>query len=148
MNPPFEMDYFLAFGYIGICIFIGVCVRALFKPLQHFLVPACMIGGLLGMAVMNTGFIPLDTDLFRTLAYHFFIISFISIGLTQSTQQSEEAGKGKSIARGAFWMGMINAASMVSQAFIACVLVLIFGLVGLKIPLSRWAEAATTLNAV
>ncbi len=77
MNTPFDMSFFLAFGYIGISIFVGVLLRAKIKGLQSFLVPACMIGGILGMILMNTGLIPLKVELFQAIAYHFFIISFI-----------------------------------------------------------------------
>lgn len=135
MNTPFDMNYFLAFGYIGICIFIGVLLRAKVKVLQGYLVPACMIGGILGMIALNLNIFPLDESLFQTIAYHFFIISFISIGLTSAKKLPGEKGKGKEILRGAAWMGLMNGASMASQAFIGCVLVLLFGLVGIAIPL-------------
>ncbi len=135
MNVPFDMSYFLAFGFIGVCIFVGVLLRAKVPFLQRFLVPSCMIGGILGMIAMNLGWVKLDVRLFHSIAYHFFIISFISIGLTRAVSADGEKGKGKEIARGAFWMGMINGASMASQAFIACVLVLLLGAVGVAIPL-------------
>ena len=77
METPFEMSYFLAFGFIGICIYIGVFLRAKIKFLQNFLVPACMIGGIIGMILSNLNLIPLKAEYFQTLAYHFFIVSFI-----------------------------------------------------------------------
>jgi len=135
MNTPFEMSYFLAFGFIGICIYLGVFLRAKIKLLQNFLVPACMIGGLIGMALMNLKIISLDIVLFQTLAYHFFIISFISIGLTGTQKKPGEKGRGKQVAKGALWMGLINGASMASQAVIGCVLILLLGLLGMKTPL-------------
>ena len=135
MNTPFDMNFFLAFGVIGICIFVGVLLRTRVKGLQSYLVPACMIGGILGMIVMNTGIIPLDVKLFQTIAYHFFIISFISIGLTRAQKKPGEVGHGKRVLKGAFWMGCMNGISMSTQAFIGCVLVLILGAVGYAIPL-------------
>ena len=135
MNSPFEMSYFLAFGFIGICIFIGVFLRARIKFLQNFLVPACMIGGIFGMILINLDLIPLKAEYFQTIAYHFFIISFISIGLTGARKKSSEKGRAKEIARGALWMGLINGASMASQALIGCLLILLFGVVGMNMPL-------------
>ncbi|MBW2408665.1 MAG: hypothetical protein JRF72_02630 [Deltaproteobacteria bacterium] len=135
MNTPFEMSYFVAFGFIGICIYAGVFLRAKIKFLQRFLVPACMIGGIIGMILINLDLIPLKTELFQTIAYHFFIISFISIGLTGAQKKPGEKGRAKEVARGALWMGLVNGASMASQALLGCLMILIFGLVGMKLPL-------------
>ncbi|MBU2647191.1 hypothetical protein KKI24_20950 [bacterium] len=135
MNVPFDMNYFLAFGFIGICIFVGVLLRAKVPLLQRFLVPSCMIGGILGMIAINMGWVPLDENLFQGIAYHFFIVSFISIGLTRTVPGTGEKHNTRERLRGAFWMGMMNGASMASQAFIACVMVLLFGLLGVVIPL-------------
>lgn len=134
MNTPFDMTPFLAFGYIGICIFIGVFLRSKIKGLQSYLVPACMIGGILGMIVMNTGVIPLDINLFQTIAYHFFIVSFISIGLTRALKDPDDTGHGKRVLGGAFWMGCMNGASMASQAVIGAALVIVLSAIGFNIP--------------
>jgi ESS family glutamate:Na+ symporter len=134
MITPFEMDFFLAFGFTGLCLFIGVLVRAKIPFLQRFLVPACMSGGLAGMILMNLGLVPLDAELFHAIAYHFFIISFISIGLTGGRKTPGQQSQGKTIARGALWMGLINGASMSTQALLACLLMLILGLVGTDLP--------------
>ncbi len=83
MNTPVDMSYFLAFGFIGICIYTGVFLRAKIKLLQNFLVPACMIGGIIGMILLNLNLIPLKAVYFQTLAYHFFIISFICFILAE-----------------------------------------------------------------
>ena len=129
------MSYFLAFGFIGICIFAGVFLRAKIPFLQKYLVPSCMIGGLAGMIVLNLNLIPLPVELFHAIAYHFFIISFISIGLTGGGSGDKKKGAGKEVARGAFWMGLINAVSMSSQALLGCLLILLFGIFGLNLPL-------------
>jgi ESS family glutamate:Na+ symporter len=135
MNTPFDMSYLLAFGFIGLCIYIGVFLRAKIKLFQTFLVPACMIGGIIGMIIINLGIVPLKIELFQAIAYHFFIISFISIGLTGRQKQTAEKGEGKKIVRGALWMGLINGASMASQAVIGCLMIFFFTLIGTKTPL-------------
>ena len=135
MSTPFDMNYFLAFGFIGVCIFIGVFLRAKIGLLQRFLVPSCLIGGICGMIGMNLGIIPLSVDLFQGIAYHFFIISFISIGLTGGGGKDEDKGHGREVLRGGLWMGLINGLSMTSQALLGGLLVLLLGLVGLKLPL-------------
>ena len=135
MHTPFEMSYFLAFGFIGLCILAGVFLRAKIPFLQKFLVPSCMIGGLAGMIALNLKLIPLPVELFHAIAYHFFIISFISIGLTGADAGEKKKGAGKEVARGAFWMGLVNGVSMSSQALIGSLLILIMGLLGLNLPL-------------
>ncbi|MFH1137932.1 MAG: hypothetical protein V1816_17825 [Pseudomonadota bacterium] len=135
MATPFDMNYFLAFGFIGLCIFIGVFLRAKIKLFQRFLVPACLIGGLFGMAVVNLGLIPLNIELFQGIAYHFFIISFISIGLTREEKKPGETGQGREVLRGGLWMGLINGLSMTTQALLGSLLALGLAWVGVKVPL-------------
>lgn len=136
MKTPFEMNYFLAFGFIGLCIYAGVFLRAKIPFLQRFLVPSCMIGGIIGMVLLNLDLIPLDVSLFHEIAYHFFIISFISIGLTGSGKKKKEKGDNKRVAKGALWMGLMNGASMSSQALLGALLMLLFGVLGMKLPLN------------
>lgn len=135
MATPFDMSYFLALGFIGACIYFGVLLRSKVRCFQNFLVPSCMIGGITGMILMNLKLIPLDVELFQTIAYHFFIISFISIGLTPQITVPGQTGRNKQIARGAFWMGLMNGGSMASQALIGCLLFLVFSAIGIHFPL-------------
>ena len=94
-----------------------------------------MIGGIIGMILMNLHLIPFKLEIFQTIAYHFFIISFISIGLTGAPSASSGQGGTRRAARGALWMGLLNGASMASQALIGCGLILLLGMIGLKSPL-------------
>ncbi|MCU0844895.1 MAG: hypothetical protein MUC76_08210 [Spirochaetes bacterium] len=134
MKTPFDMSFVLAFGFCGLVILIGVFLRARIKLLQNYLVPSCMIGGLLGMILLNFGLIPLGEELFQAIAYHFFILSFISIGLTRGEQSSEGEG-GRGVLRGALWMGLINGMSMSTQALLGCVLILGLWAAGFSLPL-------------
>ncbi len=135
MVAPFDMSYFLALGFAGVCIYFGVFLRAKIQFFQKFLVPSCMIGGITGMILMNLKVIPLEVELFQTIAYHFFIISFISIGLTPQLKLPGQKGRNKQVARGALWMGLMNGGSMASQALIGCLLFLVFSFVGINFPL-------------
>jgi len=135
MATPFDMSYFLALGFIGVCIYFGVLLRYRIRFFQKFLIPSCMVGGIAGMILMNLKLIPLEVELFQAIAFHFFIISFITIGLTPQLKVPGQKGRGKQIARGAIWMGLMNGGSMASQALIGCLLVLFFGVVGINFPL-------------
>ena len=82
MHSPFPFDSMLVFSSLGIMLLVGVFLRARVSFFQHFLIPGCLIGGVLGLILMNTGVVRLSVSDLETFAYHFFNISFISVGLT------------------------------------------------------------------
>ncbi|MBW2592416.1 MAG: hypothetical protein JRE58_05330 [Deltaproteobacteria bacterium] len=130
MQPPFPFEPFLEFGFLSIMLIAGVILRANVPILQRFLFPSCLIGGFLGLIVLSTGFIDFDITHFETFAFHFFIISFISIGLTTSGNQKKESGGNKKMLRGALWMALIEGVTLPMQAVIGGLFVLLFGLLG------------------
>ena len=83
METPFPFKPLLLFGFLSIMLLIGVLLRARVSFFQRFLFPSCLMGGLVGMILVNSGLIPVSASNFETFAYHFFNISFISIGLTR-----------------------------------------------------------------
>ena len=66
----------LVFGCLAIMLLTGVLLRAQLTFFQHFLIPSCLIGGILGLLLLNIGVIRLPVDNLETFAYHFFNISF------------------------------------------------------------------------
>lgn len=130
MHPLFPFEPFLEFGFLSIVLIIGVILRAKLPVLQRFLFPSCLIGGFLGLIVISTGFIDFDITHFETFAYHFFIISFISVGLTTSSDRKKEPGSNKKMLRGALWMALVEGVTLPMQAVIGGLLVLMFGLLG------------------
>ncbi len=132
MTPSFPFELVLAFAFMGASMWVGVLLRAKIKFLQTFLVPASMIGGLLGMVLLNCGLIPVNPGTFHAIAYHLFIISFIAIGL--SVAESKPGQKlGRQILQGSGWMAIINTFSMSTQILIGLFGVALLGLLGFNL---------------
>ena len=79
MQIPFPFDPMLAFGSLACMLLAGALLRAKVSFLQRFLIPSCLIGGVLGLALLNIGLLDLPASKLETFAYHFFNISFISV---------------------------------------------------------------------
>ena len=103
------MSVMLTLSWIGIMMLVGVILRAVIKPLGNILMPASVIGGLIGFILMNTGTITklgADPNLCNSIVDIFFTISFISIGLTGS-QKVEGVSGGKEMLKGTFGLGFV-----------------------------------------
>ncbi len=133
MESPFPFEPFIVFGYLSIFLLAGVFLRAKLKFFQHFLIPSCLIGGILGLILISTGVVHLSTSLLETLAYHFFNISFISVGLTYTGGEKKIAGGGKDLVKGPLWMALIEGVSISTQAIIGGLFVMLLGIFGLKL---------------
>ena len=68
MNTPFPFDGMLVFAFLSILLMIGVGLRAKMAFFQRFLVPSCLIGGILGLVVLHAGMIRLDTATIEAMA--------------------------------------------------------------------------------
>ncbi len=100
MEPPFSFEPLLVFGFLSIVLLVGVVLRANVHFFQRFLFPSCLIGGLLGLILVSTRLIDLSASKFETFAYHFFNISFISVGLTRGKNRKENLVHTRSSSRG------------------------------------------------
>ncbi len=129
MNSPFSFDALLIFGFLSLLLLAGVLLRGNLALLQKYLFPSCLVGGFLGMIILNTGLVSLDAREIETFAYHFFNISFISVGLTGSGKKSP--GKSdREVFRGSAWMALIQGITFPLQAVTGALVVLLFGLAG------------------
>ena len=77
MQSPFPFESNLLFGCLAIMLLIGVLLRAKIAFFQRFLMPSCLIGGILGLILIhvNREFVPVAN--LETFAHHFINISFI-----------------------------------------------------------------------
>lgn len=77
----------VAFGLASVMLCIGMILRGKIKVFQHTLMPVSVIGGILGFIMVNLLIVNYDiggvtvTD-FSNIVDVFFVMSFISIGLT------------------------------------------------------------------
>ncbi len=138
MQTPFSFDLIIVFGTLSAFLMIGIILRAKLVFLQRFIIPSCLIGGFIGLIFINSLPLGLDINLFETVIYHLFSISFISVGLTafavDDDEDKKESGPGvKVILRGALWGGLIQGITIPAQAIIGCLLVFGFGFFGMEL---------------
>lgn len=101
------MSFMMAFGLASIMLCIGILLRAKIVFLRNMLVPASVIGGIIGIIFMNVvseAAIDIGTDaaMFTNIVNNLFTISFISISLGSTPK-----GEGKGVIRGAAAMGLV-----------------------------------------
>jgi len=126
MITPFSFDLPLVFGFLSIMLLTGVLLRAWIPFFQKLLFPASLIGGLLGLVLLNFNLISLDIETIKAFAYHFFNISFISVGLTPAEVHNQKQSKEKKIVKGSLWMALVQAVTFPMQAILGSVIVLFF----------------------
>ncbi|MCK4715503.1 MAG: hypothetical protein KAT54_01725, partial [Candidatus Marinimicrobia bacterium] len=132
MKIPFPFEPMLIFGFLSIMLLIGIFLRTKTKFFQNFLIPSCLLGGILGLIFISTGIVKVEASNLETFAYHFFNISFISVGLSRSNE-NEKTIHGKDYVRGSLWMAITQSISFSLQAVIGGLVVILFGVFGYKL---------------
>jgi len=108
-------DGVMAFAFMISMILVGTIARAKIGFLRNALVPASLIGGILGFVLIAAGlsFGNSAAD-FTAFTFHFFTLSFMSLVLTGS---EKGATKG-TIVPGGTWLSVLWVMSLVMQAII------------------------------
>lgn len=132
MSPPYPFDAMLVFAFLSAMLLSGVMLRARMRLVQKFLFPSCLVGGVLGLALLHTGLFDIEVATVEALAYHFFNISFISIGLTPS-KAINHADKGWRKLWGAGWMALVQGMTFPLQAALGGLIVLLLGMSGMDL---------------
>ena len=70
MSSPFPFQVPLVFGFLSVMLLVGVVLRAWVPAIQRFLIPACLIGGLLGLALVSSGLAPAPVSDLEAFAFH------------------------------------------------------------------------------
>lgn len=123
------MDVITTFSWVGIMLLVGVALRAIIKPLGNILMPACVIGGIVGFILMNTGLLPsigVSFDALNEIVSIFFIFTFISMGLT-NTPKEEGINSSKEQFKGSIGMGCIWNCLYAIQPFIGYIVLILIG---------------------
>ena len=132
MTTPFPFEGLLLFGSLSIMLIIGVLLRANVPFLQRFLFPSCLIGGVIGLLIINLGLLDLEATDLETFAYHFFNISFISVGLTSGKSKAPPKSKANPL-KGPLWMALVEGVTFPLQAASGGLLIIIFGWFGMEL---------------
>lgn len=133
MQSPFPFESMLVFGCLAIMLLTGVLLRAKITFFQRFLIPSCLIGGILGIILLNIGVMHVPVANLETFAYHFFNISFISVGLTRNEASPTTAKSRIHIFKAPLWMALTQSVIFPLQAIAGGAFVALFGLFGIKL---------------
>ena len=133
MQSPFPFEPMLVFGCLAVMLLAGVLLRSKIVFFQRFLMPSCLIGGMLGLILLNLGLLDVSVTNLETFAYHFFNISFISVGLTRNEASNATSKSKIQIFKAPLWMALTQSVIFPLQAITGGVLVGLFGIFGLKL---------------
>lgn len=112
-GAPFSFDGVMTFAWIGIFLLVGMVLRALFPPFRRYLIPACILGGLSGLAAQAGGLLKLtgfavDNHLMQLVVFHLFNLTWIFLGLKMPQPQADTGGGKTSGLRMVVWIGLLN----------------------------------------
>jgi ESS family glutamate:Na+ symporter len=133
MTAPFPFESMLVFGWMASMLLIGVLLRARIPFFQRFLFPSCLIGGIIGLILVNLRVIKITVSDLEIFAYHFFNISFISVGLTHSNDQTDKSPRSRAFIKGPAWMALVQGSCFGLQAAVGGLLVILFGILGMEL---------------
>jgi ESS family glutamate:Na+ symporter len=133
MQSPFPFESVLLFGFLSALLLVGIGLRAKISFFQRFLVPSCLLAGLLGLILTNMGWVPFAFSRMETFAYHFFNISFISVGLTGNNPGQKGSEKSKSLMKGSLWMALTQGVVFPLQAVVGGLFVMGLGAMGMNL---------------
>jgi len=115
----------ISFAFMVSLLLLGTILRAKIPLLRTALVPASLVGGLLGFALisldMSFGFTASD---FTAFTFHFFTLSFMSLCLTGRDGPKQKG----SIVAGGLWLSIIWVMSLVMQAMVGLVAIMGYNL--------------------
>ena len=135
MEPPYSFEPLIIFGFLSIMLLVGIALRTTIPLIQKYLFPSCLVGGMIGMVLLNLKLVDFKFDDIEMFAFHLFNISFISVGLTGNEKKEEEENLSdqKEIAKGASWMSLVQGICFPMQAVIGGLTVLVFGVLGIEL---------------
>ena len=116
----------LAFAFMASMILVGTVLRARVAWFQFALIPASLLGGIIGFALISSGYaFGYTSQDFVPFAFHFFTLSFMSLVLTGK----ESSADNKSIQPGGIWLSIGWTMSLVLQALVGLVVLVTYNLV-------------------
>ncbi|WP_256315431.1 sodium:glutamate symporter [Pusillibacter faecalis] len=85
------MGVMTAVGWIGAFFLLAVIIRAKIKPIGNMLVPACLIGGVIGCVIINTVGLPWTTTAdYSLISGQMYNFMFINLGITVAAKAEEK----------------------------------------------------------
>ncbi len=114
----------ITFAFMGSMILVGVILRARIVFLQRNLVPASLIGGVVGFILVSTGLsFGFNSADFTPFAFHFFTLSFMSLVLTGKHKNQKAS---QSVVPGGLWISFVWVMSLVMQAMLGLAAIVLY----------------------
>lgn len=124
-------------AFLGALLVVGVALRAHFSLLQKALLPASLIGGVIGFVLINSNLsFGFRSENYVVPAFHFFTLSFMALLLAGAEGSAEG-----SAARGGWWLTLGWLTLFVTQALIGLGVISIYSAAGGE-PLSAFLGMA------
>lgn len=121
MNDSFHGA--MAFALLALMLWLGGILRSRVSWLRASLVPASIVGGVLGFLLLTLDLLPgYASGDFTTLTFHFFTLSFMSLCLTGRPRRSVALASG-GVVRGGIWLTLVWSASLGLQGVIGYLVV-------------------------
>lgn len=117
------LPYIGAFMWLSVLLVLGTIIRAKVVILQKMLVPASLIGGIIGFILVqlgviglptSSGWVEISTKSFSELTFHLFAFGFVGVGL----MQTEKTNTSKVLIQGGLWMTLMYGFCQALQAVI------------------------------
>lgn len=119
----------IAFGFLASMLLLGVVLRARVGFFRRMMIPASLLGGLVGFVLISTGWgLGYGPEDFKLFTLHFFTLSFMSLCLTGPDEMPGKAPP--AIFRGALWLSVIWVMSLCLQALLGIGASDLLGLIG------------------
>ncbi|HCC45774.1 MAG TPA: sodium:glutamate symporter [Gammaproteobacteria bacterium] len=113
----------IAFAFMVSMILVGTLLRSKFSIFQRALIPASLLGGVIGFVAISLDLsLGFTNDDFVVFAFHFFTLSFMSLVLTGKEPGSTE----RSIQPGGLWMSIGWTMSLVLQALAGLFVIVLY----------------------
>lgn len=135
------MAIMTAVAWMGVMFVVAMLLRAAVKPIGRAMVPACVIAGVIGFALMNTTGLAGTTNAeYNTISGQMYTFLFINMGLTLAAKREENKKKekihslrelrehmGDSMASGILGMGSFWALAYSFQALLGFGILMLIG---------------------
>lgn len=120
-----SFDGVLTFAFLACMLLVGTVLRANVGFLRNALVPASLIGGLLGFILISLGLAyGYESADFNVFTFHFFTLSFMSLVLARG-----EKTTGNKVVAGGSWLSLVWVMSLVLQALIGLTVIVGYNMV-------------------
>jgi len=132
-SAPYSFDFFISFGWVVIFLLLGAVLRMKVPLFQRYLIPGCMLGGLLGTIFVNSGitsflgsFAP-DFKALEGIIYHIYNLTFVAIGF-MNVGSTSRGKSSNSLLKNTFRDALLSTTATYMQSVLGILTIVIFNI--------------------